>query len=220
MKKSTKQLYLIIGALIIIVSILLWKEIKNYQSIITRASNEPLIAETATPLKISPKYLVLGNPGANNSIVEYLDLNDEKSLKIHQTIAEFILKDKNALKINLFFKHAPVPGLFGNNTLPNKAAYCAASQDKLIDFISAINKNKNNLKEAGLRSAAVAANLKINSWWECTNNGEALAAVQSDLEEARKLNLGEPPLIFLNNKKLNTNQDFNMTELLTALIAE
>ncbi|MFA6105717.1 MAG: hypothetical protein WC725_03965 [Patescibacteria group bacterium] len=215
MFSNQKKLFTGLGIIILLISIFLAFEIKKTLSISTKTIAEPIVAETATPLKVSQENRVLG--AGELWIVTYLDFNDSKSRKLYQTLADFV--NSNPTKAQLFLKHTPVAGLFGDNALPNKAAWCAHQQKKLPQFMNALLAG-NNIKESGLRAAAASAELNINMWWTCANGEKAKTAVNKDTEEAIQLKLGKPPLIFINNKKISTIQDFDLNELLNSLIAE
>ena len=216
MTKKNLKLFGVVSAVIILISLFLWREIVNFRAITTETAAEPLLSDRAIPISISTEDQILGNPGAPITIVEFLDLNDATSRKFHKTLADFTTK--NPLKVRLIFKHAPVAGILNDNTQANRSAYCAGKYGKLWEFLEAIGENKP--KESVLRGAASTSGLPGTEWWQCVNGDKSLIAVQKDLAAAQSLQLGKPPLIFINNKKLSTDLDYDLEELLKTLISE
>jgi protein-disulfide isomerase len=218
MEKNQKQILIVLGIIVLLVSLFLWREIKNYKSISTEIVSEPLVAETATVLPITADDQVLGNPGAALTIVEYINLSDSKSKRLNSDIMEFV--NKNPLKARAIFKHATVAGFFDKKDLPNRAAWCAGKQKKLWEYIELLDINKNTIKTEALKTAAKNTKLNLEMWQACFDGEKSANAVASETEEARRLTMGKPPLIFVNYKKINTDLDFDLKEFLSSLIAE
>lgn len=218
MDKNQKKFFISLGLIILFILLFLVVEIRKFNKITTETTSEPIYADKATPLNISTgENHVIGT--GNLWVVAYLDLNDSKSRKIYQTVVDFVRSSGNLTKAQFFLKHAPVAGILNDNTIPNKSAWCAKQQNKLTPYLDALV-NLNGVKEKNLREAAKTAGLKIDQWWACTGGERAAAAVSKDTEEAKGLNMGKPPLLFINNKKINTNQDFDLLKLLNSLIVD
>lgn len=225
MALSNKKLYLALALLTIIIGLMLYREIRNYQSITTSASSEPLIADNSTPLPLGPTDKPLGYVAAPITIVEYLDLGSQHDRQIHNELSNFVRKNPD--KIRLFFKHAPVTHLFSDGALAHKAVFCAGLQHKTPDgealkwdYLDILISKNYNLRESGLDQAAADSGLNIQLWSNCLQSDNTAAAINKDFDEAIGLQLGAPPLIFINNKKLNTKLDINLTDLLSSLIAK
>lgn len=215
-------MYGLLIVLILILGYLLFREIKDVGKLTTRAVEEPLIAERAVSIPISPSDQILGSPGAPLTVVEYIDLKNDLDQRLHREISAFV--NSHPQNIRLVFKHSPIPKFFlGDGVLAHQAVFCAGKQKKgtknmMWPFLHELVTNDNNLREKGLRKTAQAAGLDINNLWNCVESEEARQAVLSNRLEAEQLRVGEPPLIFLNNRKLNIQQDFDLTELLSSLI--
>lgn len=227
MTKSNKQLYASLVVLTILMTALLVREINNYKRIATEQATEPLISDNTTPLPDGDPRLILGNKGAPLTIVEYMNLGNNRSKEVHQQLVSFVRKQP--LKARLVLKNAPVSHFFSDPTLAHKAAYCAAKQNCsrskneapepcVWSFLDSIIGNNYSLRESGLRKAAAETSMKIDAWWICVNDPATEIAVQKDLSEAVSLQAGEPPLIYLNNRKLNVMHDLDLDNLLTSLI--
>lgn len=218
MEKNQKQILAVLGLIVLLISLFLWREIKNYRSISTEVVSEPIVSENAVALPITVEDQVLGNPGAALTIVEYINLSDSKSKKLNATIMEFV--NQNPLKARAIFKHATISGLFSKNDLPNRAAWCAGRQKKLWDYLQTLDIGKNSVSADALQASARATKLNYDMWHTCFESDKSLAAVSADTEEAKRLSMGKPPLIFVNYKKINTDLDLDLKEFLNSLIAE
>lgn len=226
MKLTNRKLYGALTILTILIGILLWREIKNFQSITTSASEEPLIAENSTPIPLGPSEKPLGYVAAPITVVEYQDLGNSRGRQLHEDLSAFIRK--HPADVRLFFKHAPVAHLiFPDGVLAHQGAYCAGLQHGISDsepliwnFLDALISKNYNLRESGLRQAAADAGLNMPLWSACLTADSTTLAIKKDYDEAQGLQLGAPPLIFINNKKLNTRMDVNISDLLSSLIAK
>lgn len=213
---TNRKLFAILLILTTIIGLLLWREIRNFESITTSASTEPLIADNSTPLDISSSDQSL-NPGGQLIVVEYQDLGNSKAKILHQELTSFAEKNPG---VRLVFKHAPIAHLFSDGVLAHKAAYCAGLQHKLWSFLDNLISRDYDLREPGVQKAAEETGLNLPLWSTCLASENTAAAIKKDYDEAKSLELGEPPLIFINNKKLNTKLDINISDLLSTLIAK
>lgn len=225
MKLRNLKLYGALSLLALILGLMLVNEIKKYRSITTSATTEPLIAESSTPLPISTADKPLGYIAAPLIIVEYQDLGSKRGRAIHEELSNFVRA--HSREVRLYFKHAPVTSLvFTDGVLAHKATYCAGQQktkgDQPMNWIfldTFISKNL-GLREPELQKAAIDTGLNIPLWSNCLASKNTAAAINKDFEEAVNLQLGAPPLIFINNKKLNTELGVNLSDLLSSLTAK
>ena len=217
METNPKKLLSALALIIVFISFFLWREVRNYRSISTEMISEPLIADSATALPITSDDQILGNPGAPLTIVEYIDLNSPESKNLNYTITKFV--NENPLKARVIFKHYTKSSIFSKNDLPNRAAWCAGRQKKLWEYVSLIDKEKKSIKPEALSAIAREAKLNFNMWKACFDSEQSTTAIAAETLEAKKLGLGDPPLIFVNNKKLNTDLEFNLSEFFISLIA-
>jgi len=213
---TNRKLYAILIILTTIIGLLLWKEINNFQLITTSASTESLIADASTPLNITPADQSL-NPGGQLIVVEYQDLGNSKARTLHKELSNFAEKKPG---VRLVFKHAPIAHIFSDGVLAHKATYCAGLQHKLWSFLDNLILRDYDLRQSGLQKAAEDTRLNLPLWSTCLTSENTVAAIQKDYNEAQSLELGAPPLVFINNKKLNTKLDINISDLLSTLIAK
>lgn len=227
MTKNHRNLTIALFAMTILAVILLSQEIKNFNSINIKPVDQPLVSDESFDIKINPNDFILGNPGAQNTVVEYADLYSARGKELHKKISDFVIKHPR--DIRLVLKHSPLHRWFGDATLAHQAAYCAGLQKKsptpnsapqpmLWNFIDNLITKKYNLKESGLRKAAADTGINVEQWWTCTNSDQAKNAIQNNINEAVQLQAGEPPLIFINNKKINISLDFDLDDILSSAI--
>jgi protein-disulfide isomerase len=216
MSKNTK-LFSIIFLTTVILGFLLFRELDKAKKITTKAANEPVVSESTIPLKITDDP-ILGNPGAPVTVVEYLDLKNQRSKSLHYELSSFV--NKSPQDVRLVLKHAPLSGIFSNGELAHKAAFCAGKQNKLWAFLDTLISSNSNIRESGLRKIATEIKLDVSRWWSCTNSEETKTAIESGMAEAQNLKMGNPPLIFLNNRKVNVSEDISLTQLLSTVIAK
>lgn len=217
--KSHKTLFIALSAAIFILILLLWREINSALSITTESSNEPLIANNGTAIPITVADPVLGNPGSTTEVVAFLDLDKSNNRDIYNEISAFVRS--NPRDVHFIFKHAPVARfLFSDGVLAHKGIYCAGKQNKFWQFADAVASGKYNFRESGVKSAADAVGIDNGVWLDCLSSDAANLAVQKNLAEAEALDLGQPPLIFINNKKINIAHGVNLTDILTSAIQQ
>lgn len=217
MKFVHQKLFAIILVLTIIVSIFLWKEIKDALSFTTKSVDEPAVSTEPVPIKISSSDLILGNPGAPLTVVEFLNLGDEKGRAVHLEISKFV-KD-HPKEVRLVFKDAPVQKLFKNPLPAHKTAHCAAEQDKIWIFLENLI-NENSVRQSKINLATQKSGLNESALQNCLLKKSIEDLIQINTSEAIALQLGEPPLLFVNNRKVNLNQGINLTQLLQVLISK
>ena len=222
---SNKKLYGLLIILTIVLGLMLTKEIKNYRSITTSATTEPLIAESSTPIPLGPADKPLGYIAAPITIVEYQDLGSQLGRQIHAELSKFVRQHPESAR--LYFKHAPTASLIlTDGVLAHKAVLCAGGQRSKDgqplswDYLDALISKNYNLRQSGLEQAATESGLNLALWSTCLQADSTLVAIKKDYDEAVSLQLGAPPLIFINNKQLNTKLDINFSDLLSSLIAK
>lgn len=217
MISTNKKLYASLFIITIMIGWLLTREIESARNITTKNSDEPLIAEIPTDLFISTDDHIL-NPGAPLTVVEFIDLKNKEARYLHSQIYGFA--KQNPSKVRLVFKHSPVQGLFGDASLAHQAAFCAGKQGNLRfwEFVEALNNY--NLRESGLKQTAAHVNLNVDLWWNCVNDDSTKEAVAKNVSELAQLGQGKPPLVFLNNRKLNILKKISVDNLLTSLVEQ
>ncbi len=214
-----KKTYLLLLILIALTGIFLVVQIRRAGQITVTKSPDLLIKEKAIFIPTSNSELILGNPGAPITIVEFMDFNCKKCMALHSIIKQVVTEHPQ--DIRLIWKDAPQPKLLSKNfAIGNQAALCVAQQDerKFWQFIDITGENTNNLQESALRNIAQGLNLDTEKWWECTNSELTKQTISSGTEMAKELGLTSLPAIFVNNKLINTDADVDLKEMLESFI--
>ncbi len=214
---SHKKLFIALSVFIGLAALLLSWQIRLAKNITTRTKTLPLIESVAVNIPIDKTDPILGNPGAPLTVTEFVDLGNEKSRSIHATIADFVVK--NPTEARLIWKDYPSAGIFGGNSfLLHQAAYCAGQEKKFWPFITELLKRRMEPKEAGLKDTAKQARLNIESWWLCANAPTTKQYVTSAAALAQSLNIKSAPAVFLNNKRINLEENIDLAQMLATLI--
>jgi protein-disulfide isomerase len=207
--------------MVTLAGIFLFIQIKRATQITVKKNPVALISLTPTFIPTSEKELILGNPGAPITIVEFMDLDCDKCISLHNTIKTFV--NKNPQDMRLIWKDAPQQHLFSEDlTLAHQAGWCIAQQDekKFWQFIDAAGQNNNDLQETGLKKIGQKLDLAIDSWWQCATGPAAQQQIARSVQIANAVGAQSLPAIFVNNKRINTDADINIADMLQSFIAE
>ena len=216
MSTVAKKLLLSLAGVTILVAILFWRQVKRAGTIVTTLSPDPLISASVLPLPVSPQDPVLGNPGAPLTLVEFIDLTDQKSLALHTTASEFVRA--NPREARLIWKDFPVRSLLSNShTLPHLALWCAGEQKKFWPYLEAfLAAPAKNL--ASLEKLTNLPGISVPLWKQCLSTPSTEAAINSAQILAQVLGLKTAPALFINNKQLNLSEDVDLASLLKSLV--
>ncbi len=214
---SMKKFFFVLCSIVIVAGVLLFYQIQRARQITTRSSNASLVAASATDIPLSPLDPILGNPGADLTIVEFVDLNNITSKQTHKTLENFVLE--NPTKVRLIWKDYPQDHLFaGNATQAHEAALCAHVQHKFWPYLDTVLSQGKSLNDKNLTDAATSVGLNIKAWSDCVHSTAPGLHVAESVSFARTQNYTVYPIVFLNNKMVNPEQSIDWDQLLTQLI--
>jgi len=216
-----KKTHLLLFILIALTGVFLIVQIRRTEQITVKKNPTLLISENSTFIPTSNSDLILGNPGAAITVVEFMDFNCKQCMAMHSVIKQFVTEHPQ--EIRLIWKDAPQPKLLSKNfAIGNEAAWCVAQQDekKFWQFVDITSQNTNNLQESGLKNIAQGLNLDTEKWWQCTNNDLTKQTISSGTQMAKELGLKSFPAIFVNNKLINAEADIDLKEMLEGFIAK
>lgn len=214
-----KKTHLLLLVLIALTGLFLVVQIRRTGQITVKKSPTLLISESSTFIPLSNSELILGNPGAPITIVEFVDFNCKQCMALHTTLKDFVTEHPQEMR--LIWKDAPQPKLLAKNfALANQASLCVAQQDekRFWQFIEIVGQNTNNFQESALKNIAQGLNLDIEKWWQCTNNDLTKQTIASGTQMAKDLGINSLPAIFINNKLVNTDAEINIKEMLESFI--
>jgi len=220
-----KKTYYLLLAIVGLVGLFLFTQIKRASEIKVIRNPMPLISGATLPIPASESEQIYGNQGAPITITEFMDLGCAKCLAFHSAIKNFV--SKNPLKIRLIWKDAIQPKILApDSTLAHQAAFCAGTkgvpsgQDKFWEFTDLAATDKNNLSENGLKKIAETLKLDTTKWWQCANSPETQEVIKSSTQMANQLGIKYLPAIFANNKLINTDAEINIIEMLEEFTRE
>ena len=93
------------------------------------------------------------------------------------------------------------------------AGMCAAEQDAYYPFTDAMFANfdePDNLTRAGFVRAAEAAELDMEPFTQCVDEGRYVSTVQENIQRARAAGVTSTPNFFIDGRKLEGNQPFSV----------
>ncbi|MFH1291805.1 MAG: thioredoxin domain-containing protein [bacterium] len=213
-----KKLHLGILVLILLVVFLLGKEIKKTAGITTKKEIIPIISSGTVDIPIYKTDPIYGNPGAQLTIIEFIDFNCKDCVKIHNQLTDFV--DKNQQKARIVWKGVPEPTIFSiPNFLAHQAILCAQKQNKAWQFIKILMQDKKNTTPEGLKNTAQGLNLNTVDWWKCTESIESRYIINTSTNIATELGISYSlPTIFVNNHWVNVNEDIKLEEILKQFV--
>jgi len=217
-----KKTYLILILSILILSIFVNLAIKKNSKIKINNKTQPIINSQITPINIEKNDIILGNPGAPITIIEFLNIGTckEKCRINQQKIMNFV--KQNPQKVRLVWKDAPDSSLFfsSGNELAHVTAYCAGTQGKFWDFINLITNSKDKINEDKLYNSFINLNISESFMKSCLESKQSTAKVGSSFDLYRSLGLRGNLNLFINNKLIFLEDDRDILEILNRLLEE
>lgn len=207
---------LIIG--IILAGLVLQKQIRIALNINTASNDRILVEDKNYDIKTEKKDPVIGNPGANLVIVEFLNFGTCKTRcqKVHEDLIKFT--KKNPENVRMYFKSAASRNIFlSSNKLAHAVGYCANEQGKFWEYSNMLLKNSKK-DEKGVYQVMQDAKLNITNINECLKGEAPYQKIESDFALDQTFGFKDNPSIFINGKKVNIYDDVNVEELLTKII--
>jgi len=222
-KKNFSIIILILIIAILATIAILFFQLKKINEITIEMAEKPLIDYHFTPIKTDTTDPLLGNPGAPLTIIEFLDLNSEESIKIHQKLTEFTRKHPQ--KIRLIVLDFPYIGFFAssNNLLPHFAARCVFEQEAKLffDYVNELSKIKKHLaKKDTLESVAQTLNLNMPLWQTCMESEKTEKKISQSIEQGFAAGIRRAPEVFINHKRINYLTDIKIEDLLLEILKE
>lgn len=214
-----KKIYILLIVMVALAGLLFALQVHRSQQITVTRNPVALISEKSTQIPTSDTDPILGNPGAPITMVEFMDFNCKECLNFYNTTKEFILAHPQ--EVRLIWKDAPQPKIFSKDTaLVHRAGWCAFQQDekKFWQFVDIATQNTNNLNESGLKNIAQGLNLDVEKFWQCANSDLAKQKIEESTQLMTSLGLKSLPIIFANNKLINTHEDINLQQMMEQFI--
>ncbi len=213
------KFYLILTVAVIIAGSIFTSQIIKTQKITVKPTATPILSEGYYDIQIENDDQILGNPGAPLTLVLFSDFSCPVCKLKYYEISKFV--KEHPQDVRLFIKDIPRKNLFyKTNDLPHRSAYCASKQGKYWQYLDILYTQKNISNESDLTK--IADGLKINTvnWWQCINSDTAKQKIAGATALAASLGVEQVPVIYVNNKKINLENEINITELLSKFIVK
>ena len=152
---------------------------------------------------IEPKDIIIGNPNALVTIMEFIDYQSEKCAQAHEIVKKIMKKYDG--KVNLNFRHFPLMRIHQKALKAAEAAIAAAQEGKFLEMHDMLFDNRKHLGIISLKSYAKEIGIISKSFLNNLINGKYGLYVQDDLKYGIELGVKEVPAFFINGEKLEGN---------------
>ncbi|MPY89422.1 MAG: thioredoxin domain-containing protein [Luteitalea sp.] len=143
---------------------------------------------------------VRGAASAPVTVVEFTDFHCPFCRRVQPTLTDLLKKYEG--KVRLVFRHFPIDQLHPTARQASEAAWCAEQEGKFWEYHDGLFDVGNDASPAALKKIASKVGLDEAAFDSCTAGTAAPAAVNRDLEEARRLGLSGTPTFFINGRPL------------------
>ena len=164
---------------------------------------------------IEPKDVIIGDPKALITIMQFIDYESEKSAQAHEIVKKIM--DEYSGKVNFNFRHFPLMRIHQKALKAAEAAVGAAQEGKFFEMHEMMIYNRKHLGIISLKSYAKEIGITNKSFLNNLINGKYGLFVQDDLKYGIELGVKEAPAFFINGKKL---EEEVTVELLSSKINE
>ena len=214
----TTKLFLVLGLLVAAASLLFWFQFKRARAIVIEGAPGPLVSADTYIIAAESTDASLGNPGAPLTIIEFIDLGDETSIALHQSLAAFV--DAHPKDARLVWKDFPSKKLFSTDTtLLHAAAWCAGQQNKFWPFVTAVIKTKPASSLSTLKKVSGELSLNSTEWEYCLTAPTTAEHLAASVASGHSVGVSDAPALFVNNKKISLTAGVDIPQMLTTFIA-
>lgn len=213
------KFYLILTIAVVIAGSIFTVQIMKAKKITVKPNVIPILSEGYYDIPTENDDQILGNPGAPLTVVLFSDSTCPVCKLKYYEISKFV--KEHPQDVRLFVKNVPSKNLFyKTNDLPHRSAYCAGKQGKYWQYLDILNTQKNTSSESDLTKIADGLKLNTINWWQCVNSEDAKQKISRTVALAATLGVEQTPTIYVNNKKINLENEINITELLSKFIVK
>lgn len=190
------------------------ESVKTYQR--QQQEEQKKAAEAARQQLISnPQSFISDSPTSGSQdpkiiLVEFSDFQCPFCSKARETLKEFMAA--NGKDVTLVYKHLPLEQIHPEATPAAQASWAAAQQGKFWEFHDALFEHQDKLGDAFYIKTAKRLNLNLPKFNSDRKSNAAKAAIQKDIEIAKKLGISGTPYFLINGIELSGAvplQDFN-----------
>lgn len=216
MTPNHRTFFLFFFVAISIGAVLLFRQMFLARHFSTEQGRDYIVSPNSYDIPLDGTEPVLGNPGAPLTITLFNSIGCSDCKKAHDTLSAFVLAHPTQAK--LIWKAVPEKTLFRNSLLAHRAAFCAGEQKKFWPFLNKAMESKNSRSQDALK--AIATDIKINTtqWQQCLTSDKAARFIATATVVNKALDTTSPPVVFINDKKLNLKNTVDLDQLLNSLI--
>jgi protein-disulfide isomerase len=187
-----------------------------------RKAVDAIIAKTDTKIElVRPRVEVSaagparGPADARVTIVEFSDFQCPYCQRAKPVLDE--IESRHPKDVRIVYRHLPLDSLHPRARASAEAAACAAEGNKFWEYHDRVFANNRALADADLRKYAVEVGLDTAAFDECVRTRRHQAAVEADVQEAKKLGITGTPAFVVNGIVLT---GLKSTDEFDALIRE
>lgn len=152
---------------------------------------------------IESKDVIIGDPKALITIMQFIDYESEKSAQAHEIVKKIM--DAYKGEVNFNFRHFPLMRIHQKALKAAEAAVGAAQEGKFFEMHEMMINNRKHLGIISLKSYAKEIGVNNKSFLNNLINGKYGLFVQDDLKYGIELGVKEVPAFFVDGEKLGEN---------------
>ncbi|SFF01560.1 Thioredoxin [Chitinophaga sp. CF118] len=156
---------------------------------------------------IPSKDMLIGDPQAPVTLVEFGDYESKTNLQAHRVVLELL--EKYPDKINFNFRHYPLLQIHQRAHKAAEAAIAAGQEGKFAEMHELLLNNRTNLGVISLTSYARQIGIKSKQFLDSLVGGRYGWQVHGDLAEGKRLGIKHIPAFFISDKQLDGEITFN-----------
>ena len=160
---------------------------------------QALIADNLEEINNYAGSAVLGNPKAENTIVEFFDFNCGYCHKLYPVLQNVLAKNDN---VRLVLKELTFVSPLSSYAA--KAALAANEQGKYAELYGAMMTYQGSLSEAKVDELAVLAGVDLEKMKADMNSEKVTKTLQANQDLAAKIQVGGVPTLVINGKMVQT----------------
>lgn len=164
-----------------------------------KKQTEQKITDNAKAIFEENTELVLGNPKAKLTIVEFMDYNCGHCKTLAQTLEKVL---KNNIDVRVIIKDLPN---FGESSMiAAKAAYAASKQNKYAEFHYAILLSKNKPNKENMNKIAQNLGLNIEQFQTDLESSKTENYIKNNVKLAKAIGIMATPAMIIGNTQKHT----------------
>ncbi|HVE80930.1 MAG TPA: thioredoxin domain-containing protein [Candidatus Dormibacteraeota bacterium] len=175
----------------------------------TQTTPAPTTQQPQTKKTESAPELIIGNPNAKVTILEYSDPQCPICLRFFETTEPQLKReylDTGKAKLQLKVE----THIGANSKLAGQAWYCAAEQNQFAAYHDeTFRRQRSGINETSLKQIAGQIGLNQNTFDQCLESGKYAAQVEADNTEAQS-RISGTPTFFIGTQKVVGAQPFSV----------